>query len=149
MLVALTALVTGCGSAVTVTRSSSAPPADTLPSGPRAPVGAPGAACQPRIRSVCATPAANGHTVAVAVGWTIETDLHGSSSIWSTPVELGAQLLHRLGDVRRAGGGVSAAYRAVAPGRTELRAFERPLCRPGRACPQLILEWQLHVQVRG
>jgi hypothetical protein len=60
---------------------------------------------------------------------------------------VGERLLRQLGGVRRAGGGVSLAYRTLARGKTDLRAFERPLCRPGRACPQFILAWELHIQV--
>jgi hypothetical protein len=96
---------------------------------------------------VCATAASNGHTIALAVGWTIEVDLHESSSIWSAPEEAGERLLRQLGGVRRAGGGVSVGYQAVAAGKTELRAFARPLCLPRRACPQFILAWKLRIQV--
>jgi hypothetical protein len=104
--------------------------------------------CQVRARTVCATAGSNGHTVAAGVGWTIEVDLHSSSGVWSTPVQVGERLLRQLGGVSRAGGGISAAYRTVAPGKTELRAFERRLCRVGRACPQFILVWELEIQVR-
>jgi hypothetical protein len=96
---------------------------------------------------VCATAASNGDTVDVGIGWTIEVDLQASSGMWSAPEEVGERLLRQLGGLSRAGGGVSVAYRTVATGRGELRAFARPLCRPGRACPQFILAWQLHIQV--
>jgi hypothetical protein len=131
---------------VTGTGLSPVPPANRAPSA-RPPAGAVAAPCQVRVRTVCATASSNGRTIAAGVGWTIEVDLNASSSIWSTPVEAGEHLLRQLAGVRRTGGGVSAAYRTVAAGKTELRAFERPLCRLGRACPQLILVWELHVRV--
>jgi hypothetical protein len=142
------ALLAGCGRTATATRPGPAPPINTPPAGSRLPAGSPGSACKTRGRSVCATAASNGHSVALAVGWTIEVDLHESSSVWSAPEEVGGQrLLRQLGGVRRAGGGVSVGYHAVAAGKTELRAFARPLCRPRRVCPQFILAWKLHIQV--
>jgi hypothetical protein len=98
---------------------------------------------------VCTTAASNGHSVAVGVGWTIEVVLQGSRGIWSAPEEFGQRLLAQLGGIRRDGGGVSVAYRTVGAGKTGLRAFSRPLCRPGRVCPQFILTWQLHIRVTG
>jgi hypothetical protein len=103
--------------------------------------------CHAGPRSVCVTASANGRTIAVGVGRTLAVDLSTPSGIWSGPVELGPRLLRQDGEVRRAGGGVSVAYTAASPGRTELRAFERPLCRPARACPQFILLWELHIRV--
>jgi hypothetical protein len=141
------ALLAGCGMTATATRPGAAPPVHTAPAGSRLHAGAAGPACKTRERSVCATAASNGHTLALAVGWTIEVDLHDSSSIWSPPEEVGERLLRQLGGVRRSGGGASVGYRAVAAGKTELRAFARPLCRPRRACPQFILAWKLHIQV--
>jgi hypothetical protein len=81
------------------------------------------------------------------VGWTVEVALSTPNGTWSGPVEAGPRLLLQLGEVRRAGGGASVAYRSASPGRTALRAFERPLCGPARACPQYILAWQLHIRV--
>jgi hypothetical protein len=80
------------------------------------------------------------------VGWTVEVDLSTPDGTWSGPVEAAPRLLRQIGEVRRAGG-ASVAYRSASPGRTELRAFERPLCGPARACPQYILAWQLHIRV--
>jgi hypothetical protein len=104
-------------------------------------------ACEARPRSVCVTASANGRTVALGVGWTVEVVLSTPNGIWSGPVELGSRLLRQLGEVRRVGGGASVAYRTSSPGQTELRAFERPPCRPGRVCPQYILVWELHIRV--
>jgi hypothetical protein len=146
LLLAL-ALLAGCGSSATATRPATVPPANTQRSGSHPHAGSAGAACRSRGRSVCATAASNGHTVSVGVGWTIEVVLRGSSGIWSAPVETGQRLLSQLGGARREGGGVSVAYRTVGAGKTGLRAFARPLCRPRRVCPQFILTWQLHVRV--
>jgi hypothetical protein len=93
------------------------------------------------------TSSANGRTVTLAVGCGLEVDLSSENGIWSGPVEAGPRLLRQLGIPRQAGGSVGVAYRAVRRGKTELRAFERPLCRPAHACPQFILQWQLHVRV--
>jgi hypothetical protein len=111
------------------------------------PSGSSQGACKARPRSVCVTASANERTIALGVGWTVEVVLSTPNGIWSGPVEQGPRLLRQLGEVRRAGGSASVAYRSASPGRTELRAFERPLCRPGRVCPQYILVWRLHIRV--
>ena len=100
-------------------------------------------------RAVCVTRSASGHTVTIAVGWTLGVDLHSPNSAWSTPSEIGARLLHQIGGVRRGTGSIEVAYRALAPGRTTLRAFERPVCQAGVACPQFILVWELNIHVSG
>jgi hypothetical protein len=141
------ALLAGCGKTATARRPGPVPPVTTPPAGSRLPAGAAGPACKTHGRSVCATAASNGRTVALAVGWAIEVDLRESGSIWSAPEEVGERLLAQLGGVRRAGGGVHVRYQAVAAGETELRAFARPLCGPRRACPQFILAWRLRIRV--
>ncbi len=136
-------LLSACGGTVAENRLSSTPPGDSVPSASAS------AACTTGARSVCVTPSANGHTVTLGVGWTVTLDLHAPNSAWSDPSELGARLLRQIGAVRRDGGTVEVTYRAVAPGRTGLRALERPVCPPTRACPQFILVWEVHVRVTG
>lgn len=96
---------------------------------------------------VCVTRGDGGHVITVKVGWTIGVDLHAPGSDWSAPVELGARVLRRTGAITRHAGAVEVAYNAVAPGATNLRATERPVCAPGRACPQFIVLWDVHVRV--
>ena len=136
-------LLGACGGTVADSRLSSAPPGDSAPSASAS------AACTTGARSVCVTRSANGHTVTVGVGWTVGLNLHAPNSVWSGPSELGARVLRQIGGVRREGGTVEVAYRAVAPGRTELRAFERPVCPPARMCPQYVLVWEVHIRVTG
>jgi hypothetical protein len=68
--------------------------------------------------------------------------------VWSGLSEIGTDLLRRIGALRYDAGAISASYEAVGPGRTALRAFERPRCTPTRACPQFILLWQVNIDVR-
>ena len=136
-------LLGACGATAADNRRPSTPPGDSVPSGSA------GAACRTRARSVCVTASANGHTVTLGVGRTVEVDLHAPSRVWSGPSELGARLLRQIGGVRRNGGAVQVTYRAVAPGRTDLRAFERPVCPPARMCPQFIIVWEVHIRVTG
>lgn len=98
---------------------------------------------------MCVTSDDDGHTVTVAVGWTVGVDLRTPNSLWSVPSQSHARVLRQIGALRRSGGAVQVAYKAVAPGRTELRALERPACRPGQMCPQFILLWRLYVRVTG
>jgi hypothetical protein len=135
------ALFSACGSTDARTASRSI----TAPAGPGS--GASSAACRPGARAVCLTRSAGGHTIRVGVGWTIGLDLQSSGGSWSGPVQTGARLLRQLGAVRRDTGGFVVSYRATAPGQTALRAFERPVCAPMRACPQYILLWQVNVRV--
>jgi hypothetical protein len=106
-----------------------------------------GAACTTGARSVCVTPGGNGHRITVGVGWTVGLNLHSPNSSWSAPSEYGAHLLRQIGGVRRDGGAVVVAYRAIARGETDVRAFERPVCTAGHMCPQYILVWQVHILV--
>jgi hypothetical protein len=136
-------LLGACGGSVAGGTLSSAPPPESVPAASAS------TACMRGARAVCITASANGQTVVVGVGWRVGVDLQGSERAWSAPVEGGADLLRQVAGVRRDGGAVQVAYTAVAPGRTDLRATERPLCRPGRMCPQFILLWQVHIQVSG
>jgi hypothetical protein len=136
-------LLGACGGTVADSRPASAPPGRSAPAAPAS------AACTNGARSVCVTRAADGHTVTVGVGWTIDVDLHAPSTLWAGPSQSGPDLLHQIGAVHRTGGGVQVVYRALAPGRTELRASERPACPPAGMCPQFIVLWQLYVHVVG
>jgi hypothetical protein len=103
--------------------------------------------CRTGGHSVCLTRSSGGRTVGVGVGWTVAVELRTPAGVWSAPTQVGAHLLRQLGGVRHDGGGVAVFYRAQAPGRTALRAFERPVCPPMRACPQYILAWQVQLHV--
>ncbi len=105
------------------------------------------AVCATGARSVCATQSANGHTVTAPVGWTVDISLHARDRTWSAPSEFGPRLLRQIGRVHRSVGGVEATYKAVALGRTELRALARPTCLPSQACPQFVLVWAVHLVV--
>jgi hypothetical protein len=121
----------------------------SAPSADGAPAVAASAACTTSARSVCVRSSANGHSVTVGVGWTVGLDLHAPNSVWSAPAEFGARLLRQIGGVRLGGGAAEVAYRAVAPGRTELRASERPVCLPAHVCPLYILVWGVPIIVTG
>lgn len=71
---------------------------------------------------MCVTQNANGHTVTVHVGWTVDVVLHAPDSTGSGPSQLGQRLLRQVGQVRRRIGEVEVEYTAVAVGRTEVRA---------------------------
>jgi hypothetical protein len=136
-------LIVGCGGAAA--RGTSHSPPSTIGGDPVAVSGV----CRSRPRSVCLTRSAGGHTIAVKVGWTIGVDLHAPHSYWSAPAAIGARVLRQAGAVARRAGAVEVAYNAVAPGATSLRATERPICAPRRACPQFIVLWDVHVRVTG
>jgi hypothetical protein len=145
------ALVSACGSSAAGPRAPSATvargPSATLPSGhSSAPASG---ACRPGAHTVCLTHSSGGRTVQIGVGWTVGVDLQSPSGVWSGPTQAGAHLLRQLGGVRHDGRGIEVSYRALAPGRTVLRAFERPVCPPMRACPQYILVWQVTIRVAG
>jgi hypothetical protein len=104
--------------------------------------------CPPHVRAVCVDRADGGHTVPVRVGQTVRVALGGSTLRWSGLRQVGPALLHRLGAVRHAAGGLAASYVALKAGRTTLRASGAPKCAPGKACPQFILVWQVRLVVR-
>jgi hypothetical protein len=110
---------------------------------------APASACAAPTHTVCLTPSSGGKTVTLTVGWTLDVDLHAPNSVWSGLSQVGADLLQRTPAAANEDGAISASYRAVKPGQTTLRAFERPRCAPTRACPQFILLWQAHIRVRS
>jgi hypothetical protein len=104
-------------------------------------------ACPAGVHAVCLTRSSGGRTIQIGVGWTVGVELRTPSGVWTVPVQAGAHLLRQRGGVRRDGGAVEVSYRALARGRTALRAFERPVCPPMRACPQYILLWQVELRV--
>ncbi len=135
------ALFSACGS----TAARLTAPSATAPGGYSSdPASTP---CRAGAHSVCLTRSSGDRTIHVGVGWAVGVELRTPSGVWSVPVQAGAHLLRQLGSVRRNGGGVAVSYRALAPGRTALRAFERPVCPPMRACPQYILLWQVELRV--
>jgi hypothetical protein len=135
-------LLSACGGSAAQSTLASTPPSGS-------PRGAAGATCTNGARSVCITRAADGRTVTVGLGWTVGVDLRAQALRWSAPSELAPRLLRQVGSVVRADDGVQVDYTAVAAGHTTLRATERPICGPGRACPQFIVLWQVHVRVNG
>jgi hypothetical protein len=135
-------LLGGCADAGTATTASPVPP------GNRATARAPAQPCTPAARTVCITPSAAGHTVTLPVRSAVDVDLRRPGSVWSGLSEVGPHLLRPDGAVRYDAGAISASYEAVAPGRTALRAIERPRCAPTRACPQFIVLWQVAIRVR-
>jgi len=136
-------LLGACGATGAENRPSSSPSGDGTASASAS------GACTNGARSVCVTAGADGRTITLRVGWTLGVDLHAPHRVWSAPSALGGGVLRQIGAIRRDGGAVRASYRTVAPGRAELRAFERPVCPPARACPQFIIEWQVHIRVTG
>lgn len=135
-------LLGACGSGAADGGPSSAPAADSPPAVLAS------APCTTGARSVCITRGDDGRTVSVGVGWAVVVDLRAPESVWSVPTEVGARLLRQVA-VRRESDAVQVAYTARAPGRTELRSLQRPLCHPGRVCPQFIVLWQVRVHVSG
>jgi hypothetical protein len=135
-------LLGGCG---TVAASTTAPSARRRVRSPHAITAR---ACASAVHAVCLTAASSGHTITLSEGTVVHVDLRSAESSWRGLSEVGPLLLRRLDSPRRTAGAVEASYAAIEPGHTELRAFERPICRPTRACPQFILLWQVAIRVR-
>jgi hypothetical protein len=108
----------------------------------------PARTCAPSAHTACLTPATGGKTVTLTIGATVDVALRATSSSWSGLSEVGPRLLRENGSTRAGPGAIEASYRAVETGHTALRAFERPVCPPMRACPQFILLWQVNIRVR-
>jgi hypothetical protein len=104
--------------------------------------------CPAHVRGVCVDRADGGRAVPVRIGQTVRVALSGSTLRWGGLRQVGPALLHRNGGVRQRAGGLTASYTAVKAGRTTLRASGAPKCSPGKACPQFILVWQVHLVVR-
>ncbi|HXN39654.1 MAG TPA: hypothetical protein VN892_16590 [Solirubrobacteraceae bacterium] len=123
----------------------------TASSGPQASLSAkalPARVCVPGAHIVCLTPASSGKTVTLTIGTTVDVSLRAASSSWSGLSQVGPRLLRPIGSTRAGAGTIEESYRAVETGHTALRAFERPVCPPMRACPQFILVWQVNIHVR-
>jgi len=105
--------------------------------------------CAAHERAVCITRSADGHTVTLAVGWTLKVNLQAPASTWSLPSQSGAHLLRQIRAIRPRAGAVNVAYIALTRGRTELQALERPACPPTRVCPQYVVLWQVQIHVIG
>ncbi len=136
-------LASACGASAGG-RSASAPSPEPVAG---AGGGVASAPCAIGARSVCLTEAARGHTVQLALGWTLTLRLGAPGRRFSAPRQYGGQALQALGEPRRNGTEVSASFRAVRPGTVQLRAAEGPLCRPGEACPDYLVLWTLTVRV--
>jgi hypothetical protein len=105
--------------------------------------------CPRHDRGVCIDRTDDSRTVPVRVGQTVTVALSGATLRWSGLHQVGPALLRRQGAVRQAGaGGLAASYAAVKAGRTTLQAGGKPMCAPGKACPQYILVWQVRLVVR-
>lgn len=108
----------------------------------------PARTCVPSAHTVCVTPASSGKTVTLTIGAAMDVALRAASNSWSGLSQVGPRLLRPISSTRVGAGTIEASYRAVEPGHTALRAFERPVCPPMRACPQFILLWQVNIRVR-
>lgn len=87
-----------------------------------------------------------GRTIPVRVGTSFTVELRSPGESFSEPTESGAKVLEALAR-SRSGAAAEGYYRALAPGRVQIRAVERPLCRRGRACPMFIRLWFVTVLV--
>jgi hypothetical protein len=135
-------LLGGCG---TVAARTTAPSAPRRASSVHAVTAR---ACTSAVHTVCLTAASSGQRITLSEGTVVHVDLRSAESSWRGLSEVGPLLLRRLDPPRRTSGAVEASYAAVEPGHTELRAFERPICQPTRACPQFIVLWQVDIRVR-
>ncbi len=106
-----------------------------------------GAPCLTRPGSVCVTETARGHTVQLALGWTLTLRLGAPGRRFSVPRQYGGDALQAVGQPRRSGGETITSFRAVRPGTVQLRATVGPLCRRGRLCPDYLALWTLSVRV--
>ncbi len=143
---AVLALLSACGSASgsgSTADGAPSPAASTATSAPGAP--APDS-CAPGTRTLCVMADDDGRTITVRVGQSLTLELKARGRSFGEPTESGAKVLERIG-ASRSGSAAEAYYRAVGPGRVQLRALERPLCGRGRACPQFIELWQIQVRV--
>jgi hypothetical protein len=133
-------LLGGCGGSTA--HGTSLPMADRGAAGTGPP-------CTTTPRNVCVTSASGGRTVVLSVGSTLHLELDARHKSWSAPALLGTTVLRQASPITRRSGTIDVAYKALAPGRTQLRATARPICLPAHACPQFIVLWELHVRVTG
>ena len=132
-------MLAGCGQA-----GSSATAASSPPSRPAQPAKL--YSCAPGTHTLCVMADDSGHTFTVRVGAYFTVELRAAHRTFSVPAVSGAKVLELVGS-SHSGGAAEAYYRALAPGRVTLRAFERPQCTPGTACPDFILLWTVQVHV--
>ena len=102
--------------------------------------------CAPAARTLCVMADDDGRTFTVRVGAYFTVELRAAHRTFSAPSESGAKALELIG-ASHSGGAAEAYYRALAPGHAVLRALERPVCTPGRACPDFVLLWEVQVHV--
>ncbi len=139
-MAAVTLLVmAGCGQDGSSATAASSPPA-------RAALPTKQYSCAPGARTLCVMAGDNGRTFTVRTGTYFTVELRAAHRIFSVPAESGAKVLELIGS-SHSGGAAAAYYRALAPGHVTLRAFERPQCTPGTACPDFILVWTVQVHV--
>jgi hypothetical protein len=93
------------------------------------------------------TETARGHTVQLAVGWTLTLRLGAPGRRFGVPIQYGGEVLRALGPPRRNGGELIASFRAARPGTVQLRATEQPVCRSSLACPDYVALWMVTVRV--
>ncbi len=133
----------GHGTTSAPSRGTSAPSPTPVADGG----GTAGAPCVTRPGSVCLTETARGHTVQLAVGWTLTLRLGAPGRRFSAPRLSGGNALRGLGPARRNGTEVIASFRAVSAGTVQLMATEGPVCHRGSACPDYLALWTLSVRV--
>jgi hypothetical protein len=103
--------------------------------------------CPAHGQVVCVDRSDGGHVVHLRVGHTLRVVLGGSSLRWTGLRQSAPEVLRPSGPMVQRHGGISASYIAVKGGQTTLRAGGAPRCERGRACPQFVLLWQVHVSV--
>jgi len=152
-------LLGGCGRASSSgTGAASAPVSATTVAAATTPTTATGASsgtpsqtakpytCAPGARTLCVMAGDDGRTFTVRVGAHFTVELRAAHRTFTAPTESGAKVLELIG-ASHSGGAAEAYYRALAPGHALLRALERPVCTPGRACPDFVVLWEVQVHV--
>ncbi len=127
-------LASACGASAGGHAASAPLPAVSVPS--PTPVPDPGgriagAPCVTRPGSVCLTETARGHTVQLAVGWTLTLRLGAPGRRFSVPRQYGGDALQALGEPQRSGREMISSFRAVRPGTVALRATGAPAAGAG------------------
>lgn len=131
LLAAGPVLLLGSGGA-----SAQARPAATTPS-----------PCTSHGTLVCITSHDSGRSVRVRVGDTVRLVLGDSSLNWSTPRQIGPQLLTQIGPAVRGTTDYRETFTASKAGRTDLQASAAPKCTRDEACPQFVLLWRTEIIV--
>ncbi len=152
-------LLGGCGQASSSrTGAASAPASATTVAAATTPGTATGASsgtpsaaakpysCAPGARTLCVMADDDGRTFTVRVGAHFTVELRAAQRTFTAPTASGAKVLELIG-ASHSGGAAEAYYRALAPGHAVLQSLERPVCAPGRACPEFVLLWEVQVHV--